>query len=173
MHRLVYLCDWLPPDFGAVGQYSLHFARQRAAAGEDVFLAGLSSSGDSLVEEPAGAGRLRVLRLAARPYDRADFRARAAWTARTALRLLARVRRELRRADEVLFTGSPPFMIQLLVPLNLLLRKRLTYRITDFHPECLMAELGRVPPALAAFHRWTLALRRRVDRFEVLGEDQR
>ena len=28
MHRLVYLCDWLPPDFGAVGQYSLLFARE-------------------------------------------------------------------------------------------------------------------------------------------------
>ncbi|HEX9670257.1 MAG TPA: hypothetical protein VGC93_12355 [Thermoanaerobaculia bacterium] len=173
MHKLVYLCDWLPPDFGAVGQYSLQFARERAAAGEDVLLAGLSSGGGSLVEEPAGAGRLRVLRLAARPYDRADFRDRALWTARTNLRLLWAVRRELRRADEVLFTGSPPFLIHFVVPLNLLLRRRLTYRITDFHPECLMAELGRVPRALAAFHRWTVALRRRVHRFEVLGEDQR
>jgi hypothetical protein len=59
------------------------------------------------------------------------------------------------------------------VPLNLLLRKRLTYRITDFHPECLMAELGRVPLALRTFHRLTIALRRRIHRFEVLGEDQR
>ena len=58
------------------------------------------------------------------------------------------------RADEVLFTGSPPFLIHLLVPLNLLLRKRLVYRITDFHPECLMAELGRAPRRAAAlFHR--------------------
>ena len=173
MHRLVYLCDWLPPDFGAVGQYSLQFARERAVAGEDVLLAGLASGGGSLVEETAGSGRLRVLRLAARPYDRADFRTRAWWTARTNLCLLWAVRRELRRADEVLFTGSPPFLIQLVVPLNLLLRRRLTYRITDFHPECLMAELGRVPRWLAAFHRWTVALRRRVHRFEVLGEDQR
>jgi hypothetical protein len=36
-----------------------------------------------------------------------------------------------------------------------------------------MAELGRVPPALRMFHRLTVALRRRVHRFEVLGEDQR
>ena len=21
--RLVYICDWLPPDFGAVGQYAM------------------------------------------------------------------------------------------------------------------------------------------------------
>jgi hypothetical protein len=156
-----------------VGQYSLLFARARAAGGEDVLLAGLSSTGSSLVEEPARAGRLRVLRLHAPVYDRADLPRRAWWTARTDLALLWRLRRELRRADEVLFTGSPPFLIHLLVPANLLLRKRLTYRITDFHPECLMAELERVPAALAAFHRWTLALRRRVDRFEVLGEDQR
>jgi hypothetical protein len=59
------------------------------------------------------------------------------------------------------------------VPLNLIFRKRLTYRITDFHPECLMAEMGRAPMMLRLFHRWTVALRRRVDRFEVLGEDQR
>jgi len=172
-NRLVYLCDWLPPDFGAVGQYSLHFARQRAAAGEDVVLAGLSSAGSSVAEEAPGAGRLRIVRLGARAYERSNWRARALWTARTDLRLVRRLWRDLRRADEILFTGSPPFLVHLLVPANLLLGKRLTYRITDFHPECLMAELGRVPAALGAFHRLTVALRRRVDRFEVLGEDQR
>jgi hypothetical protein len=175
VHRLVYLCDWLPPDFGAVGQYSLLFARERAAAGEEVTLAGLSSTADSVAEETPGAGRLRILRLRAAVYDKADFRRRAWWTARTNLSLVWRLRREIARADEVLFTGSPPFLIHLLVPLNLFLRRRLTYRITDFHPECLMAELGRVPaPApLRLFHRLTVALRRRVHRFEALGEDQR
>ncbi len=170
MHKLVYLCDWLPPDFGAVGQYSLLFSRERAAAGEDVVLAGLSSSADSVEEEQP---RLRIVRVRARVYDRADFRRRALWTARTNLTLLWRLRRELWQADEILFTGSPPFLIHLLAPLNLLLRKRLTYRITDFHPECLMAEMEKVPLALRFFHRWTVALRRRVHRFEVLGEDQR
>ena len=177
MHRLVYLCDWLPPDFGAVGQYSLLFARERASQGNDVVLAGLSSTADSVEEERPGGGRLRIVRRRASTYDRADFRTRALWTARTDLGLLWRLRKELRAADEILFTGSPPFLIQLLVPLNLLLHKRLTYRITDFHPECLMAELEsdgrRIPAPLRLFHRWTLALRRRVDRFEALGEDQR
>ncbi|HEY6321328.1 MAG TPA: glycosyltransferase [Thermoanaerobaculia bacterium] len=203
MHRLVYLCDWLPPDFGAVGQYSLLFARQRAAAGEDVVLAGLSSAADSVTDERLGSGRLRVVRRRATAYDRADFRARALWTARTNLGLLWRARRFLLAADEVLITGSPPFLLHVVAPLAALLRKPLTYRITDFHPECLMAELsaigelpaigaigaigksgqggdhggrgepGRLPWSLRAFHRLTLALRRRVDRFEVLGEDQR
>jgi hypothetical protein len=171
MPRLVYLCDWLPPDFGAVGQYSLLFARERAAAGEEVTLAGLSSTAGSEETE----GRLRIVRLRAAVYDKANFLRRALWTARTNLSLVWRLRREIARADEVLFTGSPPFLIHLLVPLNLFLRRRLTYRITDFHPECLMAELGRVPPPipLRLFHRLTVALRRRVQRFEVLGEDQR
>lgn len=173
MHKLVYLCDWLPPDFGAVGQYSLLFARQRAAGGEEVTLGGLSSTTDSVVEERHGAGRLRVVRLRAPIYDRADFKARAVWTARTDAALIWRLRREIRAADEVLFTGSPPFLIHLLVPANLLLRKRLTYRITDFHPECLIAEMGRVPASLRAFHRLTVRLRRGVHGFEVLGEDQR
>jgi hypothetical protein len=173
---LVYLCDWLPPDFGAVGQYSLLFARERAAAGEDVVLAGLSSTAASVEEESVGAGRLRIVRLHAEVYDRADFKRRALWTLRTDLALLRALRREIRRADEVLFTGSPPFLIHLLVPLSPFLRGRLTYRITDFHPECLMAEMGppeRVPLSLRLFHRWTAFLRRRVGRFEVLGEDQR
>jgi hypothetical protein len=173
MHKLVYLCDWLPPDFGAVGQYSLLFARERAAAGQEVVLAGLSSTADSVVEEIPGAGRLRIVRLAAPSYDRANFRGRAAWTLRTNLRLLWRLRREMRAADEILFTGSPPFLIHFLVPANLFVAKRLTYRITDFHPECLMAELPRVPAWLRGFHRLTVALRKRVHGFEVLGEDQR
>jgi hypothetical protein len=183
MHRLLYLCDWLPPDFGAVGQYSLLFARERAARGEDVVLAGLSSTADAVADERVGEGRLRVVRRRAATYDRSDLRARALWTARTNLGLLWRARRWLLAADEVLITGSPPFLLHCAAPLAALLRKRLTYRITDFHPECLMAEIGengasggapaRVPWGLRAFHRLTLALRRRVDRFEVLGEDQR
>ena len=176
MHRLVYLCDWLPPDFGAVGQYSLLFARERAARGEDVVLAGLSSTAGSVEEERPGLGRLRIVRVAAPTYDRSDFKTRALWTARTNLSLLWRLRRELARTDEILFTGSPPFLIHLLVPLNLLLRRRLTYRITDFHPECLMAEMAqssKVPAAIKLFYRWTVFLRRRIGRFEVLGEDQR
>jgi hypothetical protein len=172
-HRLVYLCDWLPPDFGAVGQYSLLFARERAAAGEEVLLGGLSSAADSQEEMAVGTGRLCIVRLRAAAYDKADFRRRALWTARTGLSLVWRLRRAIAGADEVLFTGSPPFLVHLLVPLNLLLRRRLTYRITDFHPECLMAELGRAPLALRLFYRLTVALRRRIHRFEVLGEDQR
>jgi hypothetical protein len=138
-----------------------------------VTLAGLSSTAGSDEEETVGAGRLRTVRLRATVYDKASFRRRALWTARTNLSLVWRLRREIVRADEVLFTGSPPFLIHLLAPLNVLLRRRLTYRITDFHPECLMAELGRVPLPLRLFHRLTVALRRRVHRFEVLGEDQR
>jgi hypothetical protein len=140
---------------------------------------------------------LRVVRRRAMAYDRADFRARALWTARTNLGLLWRARRFLLAADEVLITGSPPFLLHVVAPLAALLRKPLTYRITDFHPECLMAEMGELaeigeigdigerrghggrggapgplPWSLRAFHRLTLALRRRVDRFEVLGEDQ-
>jgi hypothetical protein len=176
VRKLVYICDWLPPDFGAVGQYSLLFARQRAAAAEEVVLAGLSSTVDSVTEEAVPVGRLRVVRRRTRLYDRSNLRARALWTARTNLGLLWRTRRFLLDADEILITGSPPFLLHFVAPLAVLCRKRLTYRITDFHPECLMAELdesGRAPLSLRAFHRLTLLLRRCVNSFEVLGEDQR
>jgi len=171
--RIVYLADWLPPDFGAVGQYALAAARRLASEGREVLLAGLSSERDSEIVERPGSGRLRVLRVASDPYDRSDLLARAGWTVGTNLRLVAATLPALLRADEIYFTGSPPFLVHLLVPLGGLLRRRLTYRITDFHPECLIAELGRAPLALALLRRWTNFLRRRVQRFEVLGEDQR
>ena len=45
---IVMLCDWLPPDFGAVGQYALGFARELAGAGNHVALVGFSSAGGML-----------------------------------------------------------------------------------------------------------------------------
>ncbi|MCE3005047.1 MAG: hypothetical protein LW860_20470 [Xanthomonadaceae bacterium] len=58
------------------------------------------------------------------------------------------------------------------VPLARLLGRRTRYRITDFHPECLFAALGRRPAWGAPLQWLTDAWRRRVDVVEVLGEDQ-
>ncbi len=173
MRRHVSICDWLPPDFGAVGQYCTLFARARAARGEHVTLGGLSSSRAVVEEEAVGEGVLRTVRIQAPLYDRSNYFTRALWTLRTNLALLWGLRRELWSADEVSFTGSPPFLVHFVVPLNLLLRKRLVYSVTDFYPECLIAELGRKPLPLRFFLWLTVALRRRVDQLEVLGEDQK
>jgi hypothetical protein len=170
---LVYLCDWLPPDFGAVGQYAQLFARQQAERGHHVALYGLSSTAGSTQTEMVGGGILTTVRLGANVYNRTSFAARAIWTVRTNLSLVRAAFTDLRGCREILFTGSPPFMLHLLAPLNLFLRKKLTYRITDFFPECLMAEYPRVPFALRLLHKLTIFWRRRVSEFEVLGEDQR
>lgn len=171
--RLVYICDWLPPDFGAVGQYALAAARARAADGESVTLFGLTSRIATIEHEDHPPGKLTVVRVHTASYDKANLLRRAWWTLRTNLRLLARAWQSMAEADEIVFTGSPPFLVHFLVPANVFLRKRLTYRITDFHPECLIAELGRAPWPLRILRAVTIALRRRVDHFEVLGEDQR
>ncbi len=157
-----------------MGQYALIRARRLAASGADVTLIGLSSSRASVESESIDRGRLRVVRLRRPLYDRGRVGQRASWTLVTNLRLVAAARRDIRDADELLFTGSPPFLVFLLVPLNALLwRKRLTYRITDFYPEVLIADReGRPPLALRLLLRATLALRRSVHRFEVLGQDQ-
>jgi hypothetical protein len=97
---------------------------------------------------------------------------RLLWTIRTNLRLGWAALGPMRAADGILFTGSPPLLIHLLVPLRFLWRGRLVYRITDFHPECLIAARDRPSRPLGALQALTNFWRRRVDRFEVLGEDQ-
>jgi hypothetical protein len=171
--RLVYICDWLPPDFGAVGQYAVLFAREWAREGWDVTLVGLTSGKTSCqAVEPIGDGSLEVLRIHRRTYKKQKFASRLVWTVASNILLLAAAFRAMRRSDAVLFTGSPPLMVHFIAPLNLLLRKRLLYRITDFHPECLMAERGGRGRILPLLLRLTQFWRRRIDTFEVLGIDQ-
>jgi hypothetical protein len=171
--RLVYICDWLPPDFGAVGQYAVLFAREWAREGWDVTLVGFTSGKTSCIAaEPTGDGSLEVLRIHRRTYTKQKFVSRLVWTVASNMLLLAAAFRAMRRADAVLFTGSPPLMVHFIAPLNLLLRKRLIYRITDFHPECLIAERGNRGLILGLLLRLTRFWRRRVETFEVLGIDQ-
>src|SRR5438105_4732527 len=67
--------------------------------------------------------------------------------------------------------GPPPFL-HWISAANIVLRRPLVYRITDFHPECLMAEKARPSLALRLIYRLTLFWRRRINRFEALGQDQ-
>lgn len=174
---LFYVVDWLPPDFGAVGQYALIAARQLAASGRDVTLVGLTRAAGFEEEEKApsgGKGRLRIQRLRARRYEKSRFFNRLLWTIATNMRLVAAVLRQARsHGADVQFTGAPPFMLFFILPLKYLRRARLIYRITDFYPEAIIAHLGRRPMLLALLERITWFLRKRVDEFEVLGEDQR
>jgi hypothetical protein len=171
--EILYLCDWLPPDFGAVGQYAAMFARGFAIEGKRVVLAGLSSRGAEETCEYFGKGYLRTVKLAAQPYEKANFKTRMLWTLKTNTRLVTALWAELRVCDEILFTGSPPLLLHWIAPLNLMLRKRLVYRITDFHPECLIAARGRSSWWLNVIQRLTIFWRRRITTFEVLGEDQK
>lgn len=170
--RLVIVADWLPPDFGAVGQYMQMRAEHLAERGHEMTLVGLASATASNVKRSIGKGSLTEIRLQARPVPRGSLVTRLLWTIWTNLRLVCAAFGALRAADGILFTGSPPFLIHLLVPLKFLWRGRLVYRITDFHPECLIAAQDRPSRALTALLGLTNFWRRRVDRFEVLGEDQ-
>ncbi len=172
MSTIVYLCDWLPPDFGAVGQYSLGFSKDLAQQKHRVVLVGLSSEQASLDEQHSAGGRLIIKRVYAKKYDKTRLLKRAIWTLFTNIRLLMAAGRYLRTCDRVIFTGSPPYMIHFIAPLNLLLRKQLVYRITDFHPECLIANYEKVPIGLRVLQKLTWFWRRRVSQFEVLGYDQ-
>jgi hypothetical protein len=171
--RLIIVCDWLPPDFGAVGQYMLQRAREEARRGRDVTLIGLSASIGGASCEAVGEGELRTVRLLARQPAKHRLLQRVLWTLATNLKLIAAVGKAQsgRRPAEIVVTGSPPFLSQALILTNTLWRRPLTYRITDFYPETAIASGHmRAMRHLLPLFMW---MRGRADRIEVLGEDQR
>jgi Glycosyl transferase 4-like domain len=173
LKRLVYICDWLPPDFGAVGQYAMLEVRDWAKRGYAVTLVGLTTGEASRgAAEQVGEGSVEIVRVHRPSYQKHRFIDRLIWTVASNLILLRAAFGRMRTADTVLFTGSPPLLLHFIAPLNLLLRRRLVYRIMDFHPECLIAERGGGSLLLRALLSLTCFWRRRVDRFEVLGADQ-
>src|SRR5262245_27315340 len=110
--RLVYICDWLPPDFGAVGQYAVLFARQWAQSGWAVTLVGLTSREPRReAAEPIGEGSLDIIRVRRPTYKKQRLSERLIWTIVSNLLLVKAAFGSMRRADAVLFTGSPPLML--------------------------------------------------------------
>lgn len=172
---LVYVVDWLPPDFGAVGQYARLRAEAEADRGRRVTLIGLTKGERVREDRPAAnGGRLVLIKLKATSADKSNYATRLVWSLLTNARLLAAV---LRTGDlhgtELRFTGSPPFMLFFAVLAKWLSGARLTYRITDFYPEVVIATLGRASLALRWLQALTWWARRQVDRFEAIGEDQK
>lgn len=169
-----YVVDWLPPDFGAVGQYGLIFSRDMARAGRTVQLIGMCSQDGSVEGERFASGHLDITRLHAERFDKSSLIRRFIWTMKADIRLMWQVIKDRRsRGAELLFTGSPPFMLFFSFLARGLRGTRLVYRITDFYPEVLFAAWARKPAVFGILERVTWFLRRRVDEFQVLGEDQR
>jgi hypothetical protein len=170
-----YVVDWLPPDFGAIGQYAIGFARDLARSGRQVHLVGLTSGkSETVSEEFACGGSLEVKRVATSTYDKTKYVRRLIWILKSNFRLIRTVVCDFRaRGSEILFTGAPPFMLYFAVIAKYMLGARLIYRITDFYPEVVLAELGRRPLLLRLLELVTWFMRGRVDLFQALGEDQR
>jgi hypothetical protein len=172
--QLFYVADWLPPDFGAVGQYSTIFARDLTTAGRNVRLIGLTTGNTLTTREVFPNGKVfKITRLHTPIYAKSKFITRLLWTFRTNMRIVSEVIRDPGSSQaEIIFTGAPPFMLFFMIPVKMIRHAHLVYRITDFYPEVLIAELGR-RHWLLAIERLTWFLRRKVDAFEVLGDDQR
>src|SRR5215831_11111374 len=103
--RLVYICDWLPPDFGAVGQYAMLEANDWAKRGFAVTLVGLTSGPSSRGSaEPIGDGSVEIVRVNRRKYQKQRFVERLIWTVSSNIALLVAAFAAMRGADLVLFT---------------------------------------------------------------------
>ncbi len=171
--RVIIVCDWIPPAFGAVGQYMIVRAEKCAAAGRDVVLIGLGDKA-SVEARRVGAGSLTLVRLAATKVEKsAGVARRALWAFGQTWKLARKTAQERRgQRSEIIVTGSPPFLAYLLIVANMLLwRDTLVYRITDFYPETLLAagHLRGLRVVQPLFH-W---LRRRATRIEAIGHDQK
>jgi colanic acid biosynthesis glycosyl transferase WcaI len=173
----VIVCDWIPPAFGAVGQYALADARKAAAAGRPTTLIGLGDSDRHEEERPASGSTagatLKIVRLSATPARKSSTIKRGLWALKTNLRLAMHTVRTLKKGDdaEIKVTGSPPFLAYMLIMANVLfLRRALTYRITDFYPETAIAarKAAFLKPTVPIFH-W---LRRLATNIEVLSACQ-
>lgn len=174
----VIVCDWLPPSFGAVGQYMAQRARKLASEGGQVTLIGLGEA-PGVSEVPVeGGGSLTEVRIKAVGLQKGSFLlTRATWALRKNIKLAWAAGRVIGRSPrgagtEIVVTGSPPFLSYVMIVLNLLLwRRTLIYRITDFYPETVFAAgfMRRFQFVGGLFH----FLRRFATRIEALGEDQK
>lgn len=166
---LIVVCDWLPPAFGAVGQYELLRAKEAAAAGGRVHLIGLGEQ-SGVEEQIFGDGRLTITRLAASRPNRSSLLTRSLWAIGTNLRLLGQAARTARMYPdgEIKVTGSPPFISYMILLWRWLHpRHAITYRITDFYPETAFAagKARFLRPLTPLIH----GLRRRANRIEALS----
>ncbi len=167
---LIIVCDWLPPAFGAVGQYEMARAESSAASGRETVLIGL---GDGSTPERESRPRLEIRRLGAEAAPKTSTLRRGLWTLRANWRLFQAMRRAAReRPDaEIKLTGSPPFLAYAALLWSAFSRRRIVYRITDFYPETALAagKLRWLRLFAPIFHR----LRRRAARIEALSECQK
>jgi hypothetical protein len=170
---IVLLTDWLPPEFSAVSQYAELIAREEAVKGANVVLVGTRSTEDTETAQPLGPGSLRIIGIRRPMVMRRKWFQRLIWAFATNVALVARAWPYLRSCEVIRFSGAPPFMLHVVSAANVILRKRMVYRVTDFYPECITAALGREPFLLKGVRILTYWLRRRVDQFEVLGLDMK
>lgn len=166
----VYLVDWLPPDFGATGQYALKFAIIDGEAGLNVMLVGLTSS-DSTVEYD-DSGNLEIRRIKSFLPRKESNLSRLVWAIISNFSLVLLNLTVIARSREVIITGSPPFLLFFVVPFKKLFGFELRYRLTDFYPEVIFAGSNNTG-LIARFSIYvTNVFRRAADVIEVLGEDQ-
>ncbi len=168
---LIIVCDWLPPAFGAVGQYEMARAEEAARNGRRVTLIGLGDTA-GFESRTLGTGELTIFRLAAQAPDKANLVSRAAWAASQNTALLSAVARAAKAGpSEIKVTGSPPFLsYQVLAWRAFNPQHAITYRVTDFYPETAFAagKATALKPITPIVH----ALRRGADRLEALSECQ-
>ena len=168
---LIIVCDWLPPAFGAVGQYEMARAEEATRAGRTVTLIGLGDTA-SVESRTMSTGHLTIVRIAAQAPDKANLVNRAAWAASQNTALLRAVGRVAKAGpSEIKVTGSPPFLsYQVLAWRAFHPQHAITYRVTDFYPETAFAagKATVLKPITPLIH----ALRRGADRLEALSECQ-
>ena len=114
----------MPPDFGAIGQYAVEYSLNLAKSGYQVNLYGFTSTKSRIEYRSVSPGFLSISYIYRPDYVKESIGQRALWTFISNIILVYSAFVDIKKCDEIRFTGSPPYFLHFIMPVAKLLNKK-------------------------------------------------
>ena len=131
---LLFITDFLPPNFSATGQYTYHFAKSYSKKKIKTSLIGIGNL-NKTVEESF----LKIYSFKAPVLKKHSSLNRLYWNLYTCIKICYLTYKIKKEFKYLIFNGAPQLLIYFIFILNLFLKKKVIFRTTDFFPETLIA----------------------------------
>ena len=164
---LLFITDFLPPNFSATGQYTYYFAKKKIKT----TLVGIGNSNEIIKDN-----FLKIIKFTAPKLKKNSFISRFKWNLYCCLKICFLTYKIKNEFNYLIFNGAPQLLIYFVPILNIFLNKKIVYRTTDFFPETLIALskkffLKSIITKLLLF--LTDKIRQKFYKVQYLGYDQR